>query len=71
MIKKDFRVTFKLVGKDAPDLGMGAGVVGYQEFSLFAKNEKETKSSLFRRAVIEKAEELQDNFFRGEIEELN
>ena len=71
MIKKKFRVTFKLVGEDVPDLGMGAGIVGYQEFSLFAENEKEAQSDLFRLGVLKQAEELQDNFFCGEIEELN
>lgn len=70
MVTKTYRVTFKLVGEDLPDLGMGAGVLGYQEFSLVAQDEDQAESPLFVAAVLRQAQELQDNFVRGEIEEI-
>ena len=69
-VEKKFKVTFRLVGEDAPDLGMGAGVIGYQEFSLFADSDEEAGSDIFYLAVLEQAEKLQENFIRGEVEEL-
>lgn len=71
MITKTYRVTFKLVGEEnLPDFGMGAGVLGYQEFSLMASDENQAESDLFLQAVLRKAEELQGNFVRGEVEEI-
>jgi hypothetical protein len=70
MIKKTWRLTVRLVGEDAPDMGMGAGIVGTQEFSLYAKDETEAKSDRFRLAAVQQAEALTVNFIAAEIEEV-
>lgn len=70
MIKKTWRLTVRLIGEDAPDMGMGAGVVGTQEFSLYAKDKEEAESDRFRLAAVQQAEALTANFITAEIEDI-
>ena len=71
MVKKTFRVTIKLSGKNAPDLGMGAGIIGYQDMSFELENENKFEGDLFRLSLFQQAEEVAQNFVTAEIEEIN
>ncbi len=68
-VKKSFTVIVKAVGA-VTDWGMGPGVIGAQEFSLYADSEKEAASDIFQLAVFDQAEELVKNFVEFEIIEV-
>lgn len=69
-IERNFLARFIVIGAEA-DWGLGVGVIGVQEFSLYADSERDAESKSFKLAVREQAEELLKNLINIEVQQIS
>ena len=69
-MKKTFRFYVKFVDDDAPDLGMGRGLIGYQDVTFTLKDESDINDPLLLRDLIEFERKVLAEFVTVQVMEL-